>query len=48
MFTVEIVPGKESARIGDDGALNAECLAVGSCCFTATSVRCGIIPIVMH
>ena len=48
VVAVEIAPGKESARIGDDGALNAECLAVGSCCFTATSVRCGIVPIVMH
>ena len=48
MFTVEIVPGKESARTGDDGVLNTECLAMGSRCFTATSVRCGIVPIVMH
>ena len=42
------MPGKESARTGDDGALNAECLAVGNRCYTATSVRCGIVPIIMH
>ena len=48
VFAVEIASGKESARNGDDGVLNTECLAMGSRCFTATSVRCGIIPIVMH
>ena len=48
VIAVEIAPGKESARTGDDGALNVECLAVWSHCYTVTSVRCGVVPIIMH
>ena len=48
VISVEIAPGKESARTGDDGALKAKCLAVGGRCCTATSVRCGIVHIIMH
>ena len=48
VIVVEIAPGKGSARTGDNGALNAECLPVGSRCYKATSARCGIVPIIMH
>ena len=47
VIAVETALGKGSARAGDDGVLNVECVAAGNRCCTATSMKCGIVPLIL-